>query len=75
MSLSDPILWPPARENWKVITIATSVLLPHPEEGPHLHHASAHYYLLYTECKLLILLPKLPMNWMKPPTENKAVPC
>jgi hypothetical protein len=60
VSLSGPILWPPARENWKVIAVASSgllPLLPRREGPPHFHHTPVHYHLLYTERKLLTLFP------------------
>lgn len=71
MSLSGPILWPPARENWKVGTVKVSRLLPPTlKEKPHLHPACVPYHLLYTEGKLLIPLPQLAMNRREPPAKN-----
>lgn len=75
MSLSDPILWPRARENWKVGSVkASSCPLPL-KERPHLHPACVPYHLLYTEGKLLIPLPQVAMNRTEPPAKNKSGLC
>lgn len=58
MSLSGPILWPTARENWKVESVKVARLPPSSlREKLHLHPACVPYHLLYTEGKLLIPLP------------------